>query len=215
MSKPQHVLDPLERLSEVLFGLIMALTFTGSLSVASAGHEEVRTMLIGAIGCNLAWGIVDGVMYLLFNGITRARELNTLKSMRAAADPDAGRQILAEAMPPLVASVLRASDLERLRQELLAARELPARPLPNREDLRGAVGVLLLVFLSTFPLVIPFFFIDAPRPALRVSNAVAVAMLFLTGHQLGKYAKYHPIRLGLMMVAIGIVLVGLTIALGG
>lgn len=55
-SPGKRVLDPMERLSEVLFGLIMVLTFTGSLGAATAGREEIRTMLIGAIGCNLAWG---------------------------------------------------------------------------------------------------------------------------------------------------------------
>jgi hypothetical protein len=49
-----RVLEPIERISEVLFGLIMVLTFTGSLSAAESGHAEVRAMLIGAIGCNLA-----------------------------------------------------------------------------------------------------------------------------------------------------------------
>src|SRR5213078_3832696 len=58
-------LDPIQRVSEVLFGLIMVLTFTGSLSVAEAGREDVRTMLIGALGCNLAWGLIDGIMYLM------------------------------------------------------------------------------------------------------------------------------------------------------
>ena len=51
----RQVLDPIERVSEVLFGLIMVLTFTGSLSVASPERSEVREMLVGAIGCNLAW----------------------------------------------------------------------------------------------------------------------------------------------------------------
>jgi hypothetical protein len=32
----KHVLEPNERIAEVLFGLIMVLTFTGSLSVAEA-----------------------------------------------------------------------------------------------------------------------------------------------------------------------------------
>ena len=49
----------------MLFGLIMVLTFTGSLSVAEADRDDVRTMLIGALGCNLAWGIIDGVLYLM------------------------------------------------------------------------------------------------------------------------------------------------------
>ena len=52
----KRVLEPIERISEVLFGLIMVLGFTGSLSAAQAGRSDVRTMLFGAIGCNLAWG---------------------------------------------------------------------------------------------------------------------------------------------------------------
>ena len=58
-----RVVDPPQRVAEVLFGLIMVLTFTCSLSIAEAGRDDVRTMLIGALGCNLAWGIIDGVFY--------------------------------------------------------------------------------------------------------------------------------------------------------
>ena len=61
----KRVLTPSERISEVLFGLIMVITFTGSLSVTEAGREDIRTMLIGALGCNLAWGIIDAVLYLM------------------------------------------------------------------------------------------------------------------------------------------------------
>ena len=43
----------------------MVLTFTGSLSVAKPGRDDVRTMLIGALGCNIAWGIIDGILYLM------------------------------------------------------------------------------------------------------------------------------------------------------
>jgi hypothetical protein len=56
------VLDPVDRSGEVLFGLIVALTFTTTFEVATAGAVDVRTMLIGALGCNLAWGLVDGVL---------------------------------------------------------------------------------------------------------------------------------------------------------
>lgn len=215
MSKSRRVLDPLERSSEALFGLIMALTFTCSLSVGSAGHEEVRTMLIGALGCNLAWGLVDAAMYLLSTLITQARGVKVLKAMRAAADPATGQRILADALPPVVASVIRPAELESMYWKLLESPALPARILPRGEDLRGALGVFLLVFLTTFPVVVPFLLFQEPQRALRISNAVAVLMLFLAGHRLGKYSSYHPIRFGLAMVAVGCVLVGVTIALGG
>src|SRR3954468_22739451 len=81
---PRRVLDPLERTSEILFGIIMVLTFTGSIRVAEAGREDLRTVLAGAVGCNLAWGLVDAAMYLMAAFITRARLVAALDRIRGA-----------------------------------------------------------------------------------------------------------------------------------
>jgi VIT1/CCC1 family predicted Fe2+/Mn2+ transporter len=78
----KRVLDPIDRVSEIIFGLLMALSFTGSLSVAT-GHDEIRTVLAAALGCNIAWGLVDGVMYLLATATERARETRRPKSAHA------------------------------------------------------------------------------------------------------------------------------------
>ena len=69
----KRLLEPIERISEILFGLIMALTFTCTISAASAGQADVRAVLLGALGCNLAWGIVDGAIYLITTLAERAR----------------------------------------------------------------------------------------------------------------------------------------------
>src|SRR5947208_14367912 len=82
----KRVLDPHDRVSEVLFGLIMVLTFTGSLSVSEAGREDVRTMLIGAVGCNLAWGVIDAVLYLMARLAERGNGVRGLRAVRGDAD---------------------------------------------------------------------------------------------------------------------------------
>src|SRR5687767_15704478 len=97
----RRVLDPIDRVSEVLFGLIMVLTFTGSLSVAESGREDVRTMLIGALGCNLAWGIIDAALYLMGNLAERGRSLMTYQSVRGASDPQQAHRLIADALPPV------------------------------------------------------------------------------------------------------------------
>ena len=79
----------------------------------------------------------------------------------------------------------------------------------------GAAGVFVLVFLSTFPVTIPFLFMSDAMRALRVSNAIAITMLFFTGYAFGRSAARNPWLMGLAMVLLGSVLVGLTIALGG
>src|SRR5262245_32548863 len=108
----RRVLEPHERISEVLFGLIMVLTFTGSLSIAEAGREDIRAMLIGALGCNVAWGVIDGVLYLMGCLAERGRNLLTYRAVRQAADPQKAQRLIAGALPPLIASVLQSSELE-------------------------------------------------------------------------------------------------------
>jgi len=210
----RRILEPTERFSEILFGLIMVLTFTCTLSAATGGRDEVRSVLIGAIGCNLAWAIVDAVMYLLNTLGERGRGLVTLRGVRSA-DPEAGRGLVAAAMPPAVAALIRPAEVESLRERLAAMPEPPARPRLVADDALGAVAVFLLVFLSTFPVVVPFLLIGETATAVRASNAVAIVMLFFAGSAFGRSAGYRPWRMGLSMVALGVALVLITMALGG
>jgi len=96
---PRRLLDPMDRISEVLFGLIMVLTFTASLSVAEAGHGQVRIILIGALGCNVAWGFIDGVFYLMSCLSERGQGIMTLRALRKAADAAEAQCIIAGALP--------------------------------------------------------------------------------------------------------------------
>jgi VIT1/CCC1 family predicted Fe2+/Mn2+ transporter len=171
MAAPQtkRVLDPIDRVSEIIFGLLMALSFTGSLSIATE-HEEIRTVLAAALGCNIAWGLVDAVMYLVGTAVERARNLK---------------------------------------------RRTSALAILTGEDYRGAMGVFLLVTLATFPVVLPFLFISEVWFAMRASNGIALVTLFIGGYQLGRYAGFMPWRSGLVMAAIGALLVAAIIALGG
>ncbi len=211
----RRVLEPTERFSEILFGLIMVLTFTCSLSAAESGRAQVRTMLIGAIGCNLAWGIVDAIMYVLNSLGDRGRDLLTLRRVRSVSSPAQARELIAGAVPPAIAATLRPEDLDRVREGLAALPEPPRRAPLRGEDFRGALACFLLVFLSTFPVVIPFLLMHDAKQALRVSNAIAIVLLFAAGYELAKSSGFRPWRTGLLMVAIGAALVGLTIALGG
>jgi len=212
---PDRLLDPIARISESLFGLFMVLTFTGSLSVGEAGRQDIRTMLVGAIGCNLAWGLVDAAMYLISSVIARGHGLATLRAVRRVADSQEAHRIISDALPPVVASVLGPADLEAMRARLKQLPELPTSQPLRKDDWLGAIAVFLWVFVSTFPVVIPFMFMHDATRALRVSNGVAVVMLFWAGYSLGRYAGQSPWRTGLAMVLIGVVLVGITMALGG
>jgi hypothetical protein len=208
------VLDPTERTAEILFGLIMVLTFTGSLSVAQAGQDDVRAMLVGALGCNIAWGVIDAVLYLMACLGEQGHNLSVYRAVRGTGNPARGRLLIASTLPPVVASVLDQAGLEQLRQRLLTL-PVPERARLNREDWRGALGVFLLVCLSTLPVVLPFVFIPDATRALRFSNAIAVVMLCGVGVVYARHAGLSRWLVGASMVLLGCGLVALTIALGG
>ena len=211
----KRVLEPHERISEVLFGLIMVLTFTGSLSVAEAGRDDVRTMLIGALGCNIAWGIIDGILYLMDCLSERGRDIRALQGARNAAVPAEAHRIIAEALPPLVAATLGPAEYETVRQKLVLLPAPPSRPWLSKADWLGGLAVFLWVFVTTFPVAIPFIFMRDVGLAMRVSNGIAVALLVVAGYAFGRITNYHPWLTGLAMVVLGGALVAATIALGG
>ena len=211
----KRVLDPIHRVSEILFGLIMVLTFTGSLSVAAAGRAEVRTMLIGALGCNVAWGIIDALLYLLDVLAEKGSSRATWLALQKTTDREEARRLIAGTLPAAVASVVEPAQLDGMRERLV---QLPApsrAPRLKWDDWRAGLGIFLLVFASTLPVVIPFLFVHDARLALHISNAIAILMLFLCGYSVGRMTGYHPWGAGLGMVVLGAVVVAMTIALGG
>jgi hypothetical protein len=168
MSFFARYLDPSEILGEFLFGAIMVLTFT--LGAAAAGGYE-KGLLLAALGCNVAWGVIDGVLLVMSNRYARRRDQRDL-----------------------------------------------ANPVSMRfagEDWGTLVSVFLLVVSSTIPAALPFFAIPDPQLALRVSNALMIALLFVAGWRYGRHVDMRPWLSGLILAAIGSALVGIAIALGG
>jgi hypothetical protein len=210
-----RLISPIERISEILFGLIMALSFTCALSVADADRVDVKEMLIGAIGCNIAWGIIDAIMYLMIEISQRGRDMTILNYVRNTGDEEKARGFIAETFSPVIGAVIGKHNLENIRQAIVQTTPDNSRPRISGKDLKTALGVFLLVFLSTFPVAIPFALINNVRLALRVSNSIAIILLFIGGFVLARYSGYNKFRTGFILALLGIGMVFLTISLGG
>ena len=171
-------LDPGERLGEILFGLIMVLTFTAT-ARATLGDspDSGRQLLIAALGCNVAWGIIDGGMYIMTAMLGRAREASAEARARGVSPANHTRVTV--------------------------------------DDIKGATGCFLLVVACTIPASLPFMFVDDSYLALRLSNGLLIAMLFLAGYAWGYHANTSRWIAGLVFLVIGVLLVLLAIALGG
>jgi hypothetical protein len=211
----ERLLSPVDRVSEFLFGLFMALTFIGAVSAATAGREEIRTLFITAFGCNLAWGLVDAVMYLVRTITERGRKLTLMQAVRGAPDAETGRRLVASSLSTVAAGLVTDTEVEAVRGRIVALPSLPDRPTLGRDDALAAVGIFLIVVAATFPVVIPFIVIADVDTAKMASRILSLVMLFLGGLALGRYAGYGSLRTGFVMAGLGAALVVAVVALGG
>lgn len=211
-------LDPGERMGELLFGLIMVLTFTLGAGIELAGNpDETRDLLIAALGCNTAWGIIDASLYLIARLSERGRLHRLVKSIQAAATSEEALALvdreLDERIPaivrPEVRAALDAHVLERVRGIQVERNRVTA------DDAWAALAVFWLVFLTALPAVVPFLVIRDAATALRASNAVLIGLLFYVGWRWAGYTGASPWRTGFLMALLGVVLVLVAIVLGG
>jgi VIT1/CCC1 family predicted Fe2+/Mn2+ transporter len=214
-SRWRDVLDPTDRFSEVVFGVIMAMSFAGTVDVASAGEQDIRQLLYATLSCNVAWGIVDAVMYVITSVTDRGWTYRLVHAIGEAKNATEGRGIVAENLPGGLARVLPASVVEAIRTAIAGAAPNTHRPRVTSGDLAGALGVFLLVVLATLPVTLPFAFASDVTFALNLSRGIGLAMLFLNGAALGHYGGFGAWRSGFTMLGIGVALIGLIVALGG
>jgi len=209
-------LDPKSRMGEVLFGLIMAMGFTGAVHLGHAEPDN-RVLFVGILGCNLSWAVVDGVMYVVSSLFERNRKLRLRRHVLAASsDDEALRAIGAEIDPPL-RSLTTPDELARIRREVLARLRCspPETPTVHRDDVFGGIAVALLIAGSTLPIVVPYLVIEDPVAAVRVSHGVGLTSLFVLGSWWGRVVGAPPFAVGLGLTGVGTALVLLTIAMGG
>ncbi|MDF3932243.1 hypothetical protein [Pseudomonas citronellolis] len=209
-----EVTSPFDRISEATYGVIMTLTIVSVLSAAGGASRE--GMIAAALGCNLAWGLVDALMLLVRLRVERLHRHNRFAALRRE-DAEAGfRAGLEEFLPGALLDRLDGKEIWGLRQQLLAShlgRERP--PAAGIEDYLAALLVVALVFFSTFPLVLPLWWLADPQLALRSAQFIGVLMLALLGWLLSRWAGDRSPLGALGFTALGVGMILLCVALGG
>ena len=211
-------LDPTEALGEALFGLIMVLTFTVGAGVIVGESRDATTELLWAIlGCNLAWGIIDGAMYVMSCMLERSRKARLMHGLRAATNDEQALAHVARALDDRLEPLTSSDERERLyRAVLVRLKDVePERVRPQKEDFLGALTCAVLVFVSAAPAVVPFLLFRDRLVALRVSNLLLIATLFFVGHRWARSAHANPWLVGSLLVLLGVTLVAVAIPLGG
>src|SRR5437764_2235012 len=122
------VLDTVDRVCELCFGLFMALTFVGAVSATTAKPDAGRLMFFTALGCNVAWGLADAVMYLVRTLTNRTRRLALARAIRAEPEPARSVGLLRSELTGVMRTLVQDTELEAVRARMAAVPGLRMKP---------------------------------------------------------------------------------------
>jgi VIT1/CCC1 family predicted Fe2+/Mn2+ transporter len=211
-------LDPGDSLGELLFGQIMALTITLGARVLSQRDEiQAHDIVWAVIGCNIAWGVIDAVLYLLGSLFSRNRRVHFARKLQlVGSEAEAMAAIREEfgledepAMPQEDRAAFHRVALDILRHASTERAHLRWR------DLRAAAVIVILVSATAIPGVLPFLVIGDGYLAVRLANLIQICLMFYIGFNWANHSGANPWRTGLVIVGLGIALVAMAVVLGG
>ncbi len=212
MMKFRAILSPSDRHSEMLFGLIMVLAITGTVGLETNSKKAVISAGIGAC---IAWGIVDGIIYVYSNLLERGRI--ALAAQEASTCTEEGcdlRKIKEELEDTIVDTLGEREKLEVARHIMERLKPVENHTRATKEDILGGIAAGALVFVSGIPPLIPFLFLDGAW-AMRFSSIIGLVMLYFIGYRWGGYIGRSRFWTGVTMMSVGIVITGVVIVLGG
>ena len=213
----ERYLDPTERLDEMLFALIMVLSIT--LGVGMAADEDTSTSRVvwAIVGCNLAWGLIDGCMHIVTQLFDRSGQARLVEALRTSRD-EAGQVATVGTVLDAPLAALTSAEERRVLYLKIAGRLRGATVQRTRvaaEDVYGGLAIVWLMVLATIPAIAPFMLITDRYVAARVSNALVLLTLFAVGFGFARLVHADPWKLGWSTALFGLAMVVIVVLLGG
>ena len=218
-----HLLDPIDTLSEVIFSVLILLTFTLAFRIFMMDgqvvtKEYVDDLLWAALGATVAWGIIDGIMYALFEVLGRSERRRLLWHIQAAHTPQEAIEAVANEFDFILEPITSEPQRQTLYNDILdhLHGSQPRAVGLKREDLTGGLASVLIAVLAVTPSFLPLIIFQNDQAlAIRLSNVVSFIVLFLAGYEWGRYTGTSSWRADLLVMAVGALLVAVAIPLGG
>ncbi len=221
-----RLLDPIDMLAEAIFSILIMLSFTMAYRIFlfqendgfTLAAAQVNELLLAALGATLAWGTIDGVMYMLLEVLQRSEQHKLLYQLQAAQDEQEALALVADEFDYILAPITSDTQRENLYRDVYAhLRESQPQPAGiTSADLQGAIASVVVAMLTVAPSLTPLLLLQEHyRVAIWLSNVISFGMLFGAGYQWGRYTGTNPIRIGLLLVSLGVVMVVIALLLGG
>lgn len=219
-----HLLDPIDRLTETIYSVLILLTFTLAFRIfhleaaEPVSVEYVTDLFAGALLATITWGVIDGIVYVLTSVLERGKKHRLLWHIQAADSREEAAEAVAGELGFILEPITSDTQRTELYHDILDhLRDSEAQPIRlKREDFTGALACVFVAVIAVLPALLPFIIVrNDPALAIRLSNVGSFAVLFYAGYEWGKYTEINPWKTGLGLVAVGMLLAAIAIPFGG
>jgi VIT1/CCC1 family predicted Fe2+/Mn2+ transporter len=222
----EGLLAPIDLLAEAIFAILIVLIFTLWAAVVKIGPypgqpisaESMNELASAAFGAALAWGVIDGILYILFSLFERSERHRILAQIQAAETDEAAVDVIADQFDHIFEPIT-GEDRRLMIYEDMLAHLRDSRPRPvgfQREDFIGAAGSVLVAILAVAPSLAPLVLLRGHGAlAIWISNIISFAMLFYAGFRWGRYTGANPWKIGLLLLGAAAIMVLIAVLLGG
>jgi VIT1/CCC1 family predicted Fe2+/Mn2+ transporter len=205
--------------AEVIYGVIIAITFTSALRGYPDMFEiVVQKVIFAALFCCIAWGIADGLFYIWERNYIIKQENRIIEFSQSVQQKESARSLIGEQLDDTILRNISKDDRFKLYDKL--SQFLSGVNSRKKMSFREAVTIVLGTFLLStgagLIVVTPFFVIENVELALQISNLAGILLLFGVGYFRALDSNViSRVIFGVGSSLIGIVIAGITIVLGG
>jgi hypothetical protein len=219
-------LDPIDALFTIFYSILFALLFTLSYSILiyygllspsfeSGYGRELFTAILGAV---TAWGIIDGVLYIVAGVFARRERYRLLQYVQSSNSEEEAVAEIAYEMDFILEPITTDEQRHALYHDIHSyLNQAEAQEVGiERDDIVGAVATVLLYIVAVLPSLLPLLLLPGDTAlAIRISNIVSFVVVFAVGYVWGIHTNTNPWKIGLLLSSVCIVLVLVAMLLGG
>lgn len=209
-------LSPGQRLSELFYGVVMAVILTGMINVGLPPTEStLRLLLFGVFAVNISWGVIDGVTSMYGGLANRADFSRTANEFRTDPASPEKREAVSRALQGTIVENLDGAGQAAVVDLIGAGKPVPRqRYPPSREDWYAALATVIIDFVLVFPVMAPYFIFNTVRWAVFVSHSVSIIMLAAIAVIWAKQLNLNTTKAGVIIAIISFVMIYSTYAIG-
>jgi VIT1/CCC1 family predicted Fe2+/Mn2+ transporter len=205
-----------DRLSEIFYGIAMVSVVSGMVNYGFSGQKNLSYLLfVVALGVNISWGIIDGATAVYGGLVDRAEEDRLVSSLRTNKNDLNHREDVNEILEGTILHTLNEEDRDKVVDMISAGEPRKISEYSaTADDLKVFFAILLMDFITVFPVIIPLYAIDDSQSAIFWSHLIAVLLFALIGAAWAKYLNKSMVKAGLTLGAIGAVAISLAYYFG-